>query len=73
MRQLTGATSRRKRVPKNIELLEKNHCAAFVYTANILAVLSTAFGCVAFPNVMWLYRIQPMTAQSMAVMNLDYN
>ena len=26
-----------------------------IYTANILAVLSTAFGCVANPTVNWLY------------------
>ena len=32
------------------------------YTANILTVLSTAFGSVAFPTVIWLCMLQPKTA-----------
>ena len=31
------------------------------YTANILTVLSTAFGSVTFPTVIWLYMLQPKT------------
>ena len=32
------------------------------YTANILAVISTAFGSVTFPTVIWLCRLPPKTA-----------
>ena len=32
------------------------------YTANILTVLSTAFGSVTFPTVIWLCMLQPKTA-----------
>ena len=31
------------------------------YTANILTVLSTAFGSVTFPTVIWLYIVQSKT------------
>ena len=34
----------------------------FQYTANILTVLSTAFGSVTFPTVIWLCMLQPKTA-----------
>ena len=34
------------------------------YTANKLAVLSTAFGSVTFPTVIWLYTEQLMTVHS---------
>ena len=35
------------------------------YTANILTVLSTAFGSVMFPTVMWLHILQPNIAISL--------
>jgi len=36
-----------------------------VYTANILTVLSTAFGSVTFPTVIWLHILQPNIALSL--------
>ena len=33
----------------------------FLYTANILTVLSSAFGSVTFPTVIWLYIVQSKT------------
>ena len=33
-----------------------------LYTANILKVVSTAFGSVTFPTVLWLCMLQPKTA-----------
>ena len=40
------------------------HGLKSLYTANILAVLSTAFGSVTFPTVIWLYSEQPMAVHS---------
>ena len=34
----------------------------YLYTANILTVLSTAFGSVTFPTVIWLCMLPPKTA-----------
>ena len=36
-----------------------------LYTANILTVLSTAFGSVTFPTVIWLHILQPNIALSL--------
>ena len=36
----------------------------YKYTANVMAVLSTAFGRVTFPTVIWLYTVLLMTVHS---------
>ena len=41
------------------------HNLALCYTANILTVLSTAFGSVTFPTVIWLHILQPNIALSL--------
>ena len=40
---------------------EKIDMLSVMYTANILTVLSTAFGSVMFPTVIWLCRLPPKT------------
>ena len=47
-----------------IRVMDKNY-GSFIrgvwYTANILIVLSKAFGSVTFPTVIWLWMLQPKT------------
>ena len=47
--------------------IDRKHLTDLIhlYTANILTVLSTAFGSVTFPTVIWLHILQPNIALSL--------
>ena len=45
--------------------MESDSVSFTTYTANILTVLSTAFGSVTFPTVIWLHILQPNIALSL--------